>query len=226
MNFENKLNLGTGCYTASEIAHILQLPSYKVHTWMNKYWDGNLGKEFGEKYSWTIDNSRAVSFHTLVEFYVMMQLSEAGVKPKEVLKAHSLLSHQFNTAFPFAQKALLEGMQTDGKKVYLHFEDQILSLDGSQQLNLGLIKAFFKNLEFDGNEMASRFWPMGKDKSVVIDPERKFGHPIINGHNIYPEVLHSHIKAGDPKEYIALIFEITEKEVQDAIDYCQLNQAA
>ena len=220
MNFENKLDIGTGCYTASEIAHILQVPYHKVHTWMNKYWDGKLGKEFGEKYSWTVDNTRAVSFHTLVEFYVMMQLSEAGVKPKEVLKAHSILSKQFDTAFPFAQKTLLKGMQTDGKTVYLHFEDKILSLDGSQQLNLSLIKAFYKNLEFDGNEMASRFWPMGKNKSIVIDPERKFGHPIINGHNIYPEVLHGMFKAGDSIRFIAAIYEISTKQVKDAIQYC------
>lgn len=226
MNFENKLTIGIGCYTASEIAHILQLPYRKVHTWMNKYWDGKLGKEFGEKYSWKVDNSRAVSFHTLVEFYVMMQFSEAGVKPKEVLKAHAILSAKYNTAFPFAQKELLESIRTDGKIIYQDYDGQLVSLDGSEQFNLSLINQFFKNLEFDGNDMASRFWPMGMEKSVVIDPARKFGHPIINGHNIFPEVLHGHIMAGDPKEYIALIFELTEKEVQDAIDYCRLNKVA
>lgn len=221
MNFENTFDIGTGCYTASEIAHILQLPYHKVHTWMNKYWDGKLGKEFGEKYSWTVDKSRAVSFHTLVEFYVMMQLSEAGVKPKAVLEAHSYLSKKYNTAFPFAQKKLIQAIDTDGKTIFLNIGDDTLSLDGSHQFNLAIIKEFFKNLEFDGNEMASRFWPMGKDKSVVIDPERKFGHPIINGHNIYPEVLYGMNKAGDSIGFIAAIYELTVKQVEDAIQYCK-----
>lgn len=226
MNFENKLAIGKGCYTASEIAHILQLPYYKVHMWMVKYWDGKLGKEFETKYSWKVDNSRAVSFHTLVEFYVMMQLSEAGVKPKEVLKAHTKLANDYNTAFPFAQKALLEGIQTDGSTIYLKMGDNILSLDGSNQLNLDIIKDFFKKLDFDDEDVASRFWPMGKDHSIVVDPERKFGHAILNGHNIYPEVLCRHIDAGDPEDYVALIYELTAKEVKDAVEYCRRNQAA
>lgn len=226
MIFENRIDIGTGCYTASEIAHILQIPYRKVHTWMVTYWDGKLGKEFGSQYSWIVDNSRAVSFHTMVEFYVMMQLGEAGVKPKEVLKAHSQLATQYNTAFPFAQKKLLDGIKTDGKSIFLTLGDITLSLDGSNQLNLNIIKQFFKKLDFDGDEIASRFWPMGKDSAVVIDPKRKFGHPIIDGHNIYPEVLYGHIKAGDPVDYIALIYEIPEKSVRDAMDYCLLPKAA
>lgn len=226
MNFENQLAIGKGCYTSSEIAHILQIPYHKVHTWMVKYWDGKLGKEFETKYSWKVDNSRAVSFHTLVEFYVMMQLSEAGVKPKEVLKAHSKLAHKYDTAFPFARKSLLEGMNTDGKTIYLTLGEDTLSLDGSDQFNLTIIRTFFKKLDFDGQEVASRFWPMGKNKSIVIDPERKFGHAILNGHNIYPEVLCRHIDAGDPEDYVAAIYELTKKEVKDALAYCRLNQAA
>lgn len=226
LNFENKLALGTGCYTATDIAQILKMPYQKVNRWMVQYWDGKLGKEFGARYSWTVDKSRAVSFHTLIEFYVMMQLSETGVKPKEVLTAHSQLAHQYQTAFPFAQKKLIDSINTDGGKIYLSLGDVTISLDGSNQLNLSIIKAFFKNLDFDSDEIASRFWPMGRESSILIDPARKFGHPIISGHNIYPEVLHNHVKAGDPIAYIALIYEISEKEVQDAIDYCLAKPAA
>ncbi|MEQ8422681.1 MAG: DUF433 domain-containing protein, partial [Arenibacter algicola] len=82
MNFENKPKIGSGIYTASEIAIILRVPYRKVYTWMNKYWDGRIGKEFGSKYSWDINGKRAVSFHTFIEFYVMMRFSEAGVKPR------------------------------------------------------------------------------------------------------------------------------------------------
>lgn len=220
MEFENKFDIGTGCYTAADIAKILQLKYDKVHRWMVVYWDGKLGKDLGRNYSWQVDNSKAVSFHTLVEFYVMMQLSEAGVKPKEVLKAHSFLSDRFNTAFPFAQKQLLSGIKTDGKKICLHFDGGIIDLDGSGQFNLHFIEAFLKNLDFDGNEIATRFWPMGRKSSVVVDPERKFGHPIIDGHNIYPEVLYGMNKAGDAPEFIAALYDIPTKAVKDAIAYC------
>ena len=220
MEFENKFDIGTGCYTASDIAKILQLPYSKVHRWMVVYWDGKLGKELGQNYSWQVDKSKAVSFHTLIEFYVMWQLSEAGVKPKEVLKAHKFLSEKFNTPFPFARKQLLEGINTDGKRIYLHYNGGTIDLDGTGQFNLAFIRSFFKNLDFDSNEIASRFWPMGRKSSIVVDPERKFGHPIIDGHNIYPEVLFGMNKASDAPEFIAALYDIPPKAIKDAIAYC------
>jgi hypothetical protein len=46
MEFENQLKLGIGIYTPSEIAKILRLPYHKVLRWIDKYWDGELGKEY------------------------------------------------------------------------------------------------------------------------------------------------------------------------------------
>jgi len=221
ITFENIPKIGSGIYTTADVAWILGVTYPRAHRWITKYWDGDLGKEFEQQYSWQTDESRAVSFHTVVEFYVMIQLSEKGVKTKEILKAHRELSHIYRTAFPFAMKEVLEELQTDGKVVYWKKGEHIVTLNGSQQFNLSFIHLFFKKLEFDGDNMVSRLWPMGKDNSIVIDPERKFGHPIIVGRNIYPETIFNHYKAGDPPSYIAHIYKITEKEVADAITFCK-----
>lgn len=220
MKFENQIDIGSGFYTVSDLSQILRIPYQKIHRWVNVYWDGKLGKEFGQNYSWTVDNSKAVSFHTLVEFYVMVLFSEAGVKPKEVLKAHLVLSQQYKTAFPFAQRSVLNGIHTDGKRIFLSNGEDTISLDGTNQFNLSIIRTFFKNLDFDGNELAKKFWPMGKSSSIVIDPERKFGHPILNGFNIYPEVIYGMYKAGDSKQLISAIYHIPLQMVDDAIDFC------
>ncbi len=222
MNFENNLKIGIGIYTPSEIARILRIPAYKVNRWINKYWDGRFGKSFNQKYSWSINNSKAVSFHTLIEFAVMMQFAEAGVKTSIVLKAHQELSVFFNTAFPFATKEVIEQIQTDGKRIFLENNKSIISLDGNKQFNLYFIKMFFKNIDFNEDNLAYRLWPLGKEKSILIDPERKFGHPVINGFNIYPETIFNLFKAGETKEYIAYLYDITTKQIQDAIDYCSV----
>lgn len=221
MDFENKPQLGIGIYTPPEIAQILRLPYSKVHRWIDKYWDGELGKEFETRYSWYTDGSRAVSFHTLVELYVMVQFAEAGVKTRKVLEAHKELSRWFDTAFPFAKKEVLEGLRTDGAQIYIQRGEDTITLNGTRQLNLELIELFFKNLDFDSNQLATRLWPMGKKKSILIDPQRKFGHPVIGGKNIYPQTIYGMYNAGEPKDYIAYLYELTNKEVQDAIDYCE-----
>jgi len=219
MIFENKPQLGLGIYTPAEIAQILRLPYYKVNRWIDKYWDGELGQEFEKSYSWKTENSKAVSFHTLVEFYVMMQFADAGVKTRKVLEAHKELSQNFNTSFPFALKEVLDGINTDGKRIFFSLNDNTLTLDGTKQLNLGFIKVFFKKLDFDANNLASKLWPLGKEKSILIDPSRKFGHPVMEMKNIYPETIYGHFKAGDPIEYISYVYELTEKEVRDAIEF-------
>ncbi|WP_238719021.1 DUF433 domain-containing protein [Pelagihabitans pacificus] len=221
MNFENRPKIGNGIYTASEIARILRIPYRSVYIWMNRYWDGKIGKEFGSKYSWDINGKRAVSFHTFIEFYVMMRFSEAGVKPKQVLEAHSELAKMYTTAFPFARREVLKGIKSDGKHIFLKNKHGIIELNGTKQFNLDLIEIFFVNLEFDKDNLASRFWPIGKEKSILVDPKRRFGRPVIEGKNINPEIIFNHHKAGDPIPYIAHVYQISEKQVNHAIEYCE-----
>ncbi|WP_417889157.1 DUF433 domain-containing protein [Xanthomarina gelatinilytica] len=225
MNFENEPKLGIGIYTASEIAQILRVPYGKVYTWMHRYWDGKLGAKYEEKYSWQMDGTRAVSFHTFIEFYVMMRFSESGVKPQQVLQAHSELSQMYDTAFPFAKKEVLDSISTDGKNIFFDIDGVNLTLNGTKQFNLDIIRIFFVNLDFGDNDLASRYWPLGKEKRILIDPKRKFGHPVLVKQNIYPETLYNHYIAGDPIPYLSHIYQVSEQEVKDAIEYCTKDAA-
>ena len=217
--FENHLQLGNGVFTTQEIAQILRVPYYKVSKWITQYWDGELGKCYEQQYSWSVGNTRAVGFHTLIEFYVMMQFAEAGVKIRQVLNAHKELSIKYKTNFPFAKKEVLDNISTDGLKIYLKINGDTITLDGSKQLNLDFIKVFFKNLDFDNDMLASRFWPMGKEHKVVCDPHRKFGQPVLDGTSIQSEAIYRMYLAKEPISFIASIYEIPLKSVKDAIAF-------
>ncbi|HLN94438.1 MAG TPA: DUF433 domain-containing protein [Flavobacterium sp.] len=217
--FENHLQLGNGVFTTQEIAHILRVPYPKVRTWIKEYWDGELGKVYEKNYSWKVGNSTAVGFHTLIEFYVMMQLAEAGVKTRSVLAAHKELAEKFGTTFPFAKKEVLDNISTDGLKIYLRIGSDTITLDGSKQLNLDFIKVFFRNLDFDNDMLAARFWPLGKKHTVVVDPHRKFGQPIVDGTSIQSEAIYRMYLAHEPLSFIAEVYEISVKSVKDAIEF-------
>lgn len=221
MNFENKLELGLGAYSISEVARILGLSYNKVFRWLKKYWDGELGLEYKSQYSWISGDSQLMSFHTLVEFYVMMTFSDSGVKTREVLNAHKELSRLYNSPFPFAHRAVSRNMHTDGRKIFLATNKGIITLDGTNQLNLQLLKLFFKKMEFDSEDLASRFWPLGKDKNIVVDPDHKLGHPVINGTNIFPQVIYNHHLADESPEYISFLYDISINSVLDSIEYCK-----
>ena len=87
--------------------------------------------------------------------------------------------------------------------------------------NLDFIRVFFRNIDFDNELIASRFWPLGKDRNIVVDPMRQFGHPVIGSTNIYPETLFNLYKAGEPLEFIAFTYEIDLDHVRDAIEFCK-----
>jgi uncharacterized protein (DUF433 family) len=219
---ENKPELGYGIYTTPDIAQILRLPYGKVHRWIKDYWDNNFAKEVNSRYSWTDGKAIAISFHTLVEIFTFYQFTHAGVTVDKIITSHKILSKKFDTPFPFATSDVLINISTDGKRIYfLENGKDIISLDASHQLNLDLVRQYFKKIEFDGGSLAVRLWPIGKDKSVVVDPSHQFGQAVIKGTNISPETLFELHEAGEPDDFIASLYGVSNKQVQDALDYCR-----
>jgi hypothetical protein len=113
--FENKPQIGQGIYTLRDAATILHLPYAKVHRYVTKYWDGQLGEEFQSQYSWMIEGSRAVSFHTVVELYVMRK-KPSGSPP--------FVSHRsFPFCCPASPEAGLNSYQIKNKpRTSTHFK--------------------------------------------------------------------------------------------------------
>lgn len=223
MKFENKAEIGNGIYTLPDLASILNLDYRKIRRLLIEYWDKRLTNDFIDKYSWSIGKHRAVSFHTLVEFYIFYQLKESGVSTQNILKAHKELSLGYNTPFPFAQSHILDGLNCFGKRIVFEIDkDLIIDLDSTKQLNLKFIKEFMSKLEFDNNSLAKRLYPMGKKNSVVVDPKHQFGQPTIKGTNLFPETIYKLYLNKESKKFIASSYDLSLKQVNDAIEFCKL----
>lgn len=211
-----------GIYTLPDIALILGLSYSKVNRWVKDFWDNKLAKNYDYKYSWSVDLTKAVNFYTLIEIYIFYRLYEAGVKPRRILEAHQVLAEQFSTSYPFATKDIIDHLKTDGKQVlFMQNDGSILTLEITRQFKLEYIKQFFKNLDFDKDSLATRFWPLGRGRSIVCDPHHQFGHPVITGTNITVETLSQMNKAGEPVKFIADLYGINENQILDAIEFCK-----
>lgn len=222
MNFESKLELGSGIYTSQEISKILRLPSTKINRWINRVWDEKFGDLLNFKYAWSVKSSKAVNFHTLIELYTFYILNQSGVQTKKIIDAHNILAEEYSTPFPFANANIIGHIQTDGKHIYFIAENKsIITLNATQQFNLSLISIFFKKIEFDHNSLATRLWPLGKDRSIICDPHNQFGHPVIENTNTYPEMLNELYLVGEPIPFIASLYNVQENQVEDAIEFCR-----
>jgi len=210
--------LGAGIYTIPDISNLLSIPKFKVRRYLNEYWNERSGKKlFNETYSWSADNKmKAVNFYTLIELYTCFHLQELGVTPKEILKSRAAMMKDLKIPYPFASEVLL----TNGKKIWFEFKDSIVKADGSKQTDfVEFIREFAGKIEFNSNKIAEKFWPAGKQSDVVINPHNQFGQPVLNGTNINAEVIFSMYESGEPVDAIGILYDLTKKQVNDAISF-------
>ncbi|MEP7373370.1 MAG: DUF433 domain-containing protein [Chitinophagaceae bacterium] len=220
----NKQQLGTGIYTIPDISKLLGLPQAKVRHYLNEYWDERLGKKlFNETYSWSTGNNiKAVNFYTLIELYTCFHLQELGVSTRQILKSRTAIAKDLQMPYPFASAKLL----SDGKKIWFEFKDSIVKADGSKQTDfVEFIRKFANKIEFSSSKVAEKFWPAGRQSDVVVNPHHQFGQPVLNGTNINAEVIFSMYESGEPVESLGILYDLTPKQVNDAISFYKKSAA-
>lgn len=214
----HKNELGYGIYTIPDISCLLKIDRRKVTRYISDYLDDNIGKKlFSDTFSWSVNKrNKAVNFYVLIELFTFFKLQELGVTAKTILKARKSISKDLDIDYPFASSRLL----TDGKKIWYRFQDDIINADGTSQTNfVQIIESFSSKVDFLENSLAKRFWPFGKENSIVVDPHHQFGQPVVKGTNINAEVLYSMYRSGEPTSALAVLYDLTEKEVCDAINF-------
>ena len=219
---KNHIELGNGIYTVPDLALILQLPPFKVRRWLTDFYDQRLGGNKG-RYSWGEGKDKATNFLTLIEFYIFYMLREQKISAGKILEAHKHMSKELKTPYPFASYKLL----VNNKDIlYEVSADTWVHADRSNQIIIhNLIVEFFKKLDFSDNARAKRFWPLGKEHSVVVDPHHQFGQPVINGTNINAATIYSMYQSGESLSTIGILYDITEAQVNDAIAFCKRKAA-
>lgn len=215
------VDIGTGIYSVPEAARILNLPTQKVAQWIRRYWELDFLEDFEREegnYTEGAGRDRLFNFYTLIELIAVSTFRKLGVSFKQIKKAHRISAQIFKTKYPFAK----EGFMTDGKKIF-HNLDKVSSiiLDEKKQLEFRkLIEPFCEKIDFDElTGIAERYWPLGRNHEVVVDPKHRFGEPTIKGTNISASVINSLIQAGEPIKFIADEYQITEDAVRDAIKF-------
>jgi len=216
VKLHNKPMLGMGIYTPPDISLILKVPQSRIRWFIKEVWDNRFGQRvFGERYSWDMDNHKAVNFLVLAEFEVVLQLRRSGLSTRRILRAREAIALDLKQPYPFATSTLL----FHPRKIWYKLEEMAINADESHQLNfLSFVEKYCKRIDFTAN-LASRIWPNGRGKSIVVDPHHQFGQPVINGTNIMAETIYVMHEAGEPISRLSQLYEVSEKKIQDAIDF-------
>ena len=209
--------LGIGLYSIPDMARILKLNPPFVRRWLNEYW-GNRFKVGKKHFSvWGTGRGRAVHFYTLIEFYVFYQLRKQGLSAQSIAKSHEIIANELSTQFPFATSTIL----TDGRKILYKIDDNtIINADRTRRLNfVTIIEDFCRQMDFGKDQLAVRYWPLGKEKNIIVDPHYQLGQPIIKNTNILAETLYRMCEAGEKVNFVATLYNVSANDVNASIEF-------
>ena len=211
--------ISEGIYTAADISRIFKIPYPKVKYWFRYYIRNKLLHTIGYRYYFPIKDTIAVNFLSLIEMYVFYKLKERDIKTSNIIKMHTQMSKYLNTPYPFA----LEDFYVSGKTIYFGRINSLIEASDTHQAFIpGFINQFVEKVTFDDKRLAKKFYPLGKDKSVVLNPENQCGQPTIDGTNILTATLFEYYRGNESIETIAKLFDLSEENVKDAIEFHQV----
>jgi uncharacterized protein (DUF433 family) len=96
-------------------------------------------------------------------------------------------------------------------------DQALLNLVTQQREFSRIVQDFLKELQFSGNDIV--WWPLGKEKQIVIDPRRNFGQPTVAKSGVPAITLARSVRANSSVDVVARWYEVQREEVGDAVEF-------
>jgi uncharacterized protein (DUF433 family)/DNA-binding transcriptional MerR regulator len=220
--------LGVGLYTLADAARFLGVPRQTLRRWRESYTfdKGGISELLLGEESSELAHRGLLPLADLVELKLIRLFRNAGLSMREIRKVAERAAGEFGTHHPFATKRF----KTVGKRIYAEMEEQQRAVRQPQRSHQQVPEKqvifdevampFFKHLDYAGDEVV-KYWPLGKDRRVVLDARRAFGKPIDDEFGVPTLVLYSTYRAGESIESVTNWYEVSEEAVTAAIEYEQ-----
>jgi uncharacterized protein (DUF433 family) len=160
------------------------------------------------------------SFLDLIDLLFVKRFLEHGHSLQSVRKALDEAATILDTNH-FARRSFF----TDGRNIYLEVRehgDAILQLlSGGQWTIAPIIQQLAEQIEFDDpSGIARRWYPMGADGLVVLDPTVSFGRPTIVGRSVATaNVSDLYLAEGRNVDRVSSWLNLTSVQVHAAVDF-------
>jgi len=218
--------LGQGVYSVQEAARITHVPAPRIRRWLAGYTFKSGGTVRSSPPLWqrqiVSDDSVALSFRDLLEIRFVDAFLRHGVRLPVIRTAAEKAAEIIGDSHPFSTKQF----KTDGRSIFAEIvqtsgEQSLLDLTKSQYAFKSVMEPFlFEGLEFpESGNQPLRWWPLGQDHRVVIDPERSFGQPIVAPESVPTAVLAHAFRAEGSIDAVAQWYEVDPRSVRDAVDF-------
>ncbi|HBS29583.1 MAG TPA: DUF433 domain-containing protein [Phycisphaerales bacterium] len=184
-------SLGVGIYSIGEASRLTGVSHRRVSGWVRGY--STIGRAetsplVGSDLARS-DRTVELSFADLLEVRFVSTLRDRGLSMTRIRRASERAAEILQCRHPFITHEFL----TDGRTLFLEVAGELgdadlVDLAESQQVFRTLVRPHLEGVEFDGGN-PRRWWPLGKARRVVIDPDRSFGRPITRDSGVPTQVI-------------------------------------
>ncbi len=203
-------------YSFAEADRIARVTPNTSRRWLKGYsfWYGG-ERRVMPPVTWTSDTKDAVSFVDLVEVATIDKLRKKGFSFKQIRKINAAARLYLRTSRPL----VTETFKVKGRDIFVDDGFGVLvnvGYEAGMQAWDEILDPFLDTVEYEG-EIVRRWWPLGKDVAVLIDPDYGFGLPVIAGTGIRTEIIAERKRAGDSTDEITYDFGVTPEQIHDAL---------
>lgn len=227
MNETNVTYLNVGIYTVSEASVLTGVSRDCIRRWLRGYRSAQRGRKYSPLWKPqlpALDGKAALGFFDLIEVKFVGAFLDQGVSWPMMHKVRERAAELYpEVSHPFCTRQFV----TDGRQIFVDLHNEtgdasLLEISTRQHVFTEITRPFLKQLEFKGGRVLERWWPMGTDRQIVVDPRKNFGQPTISLAGVPTKVLAESFKANGSAEAVARWYEIAPRAVKEAVEYERL----
>jgi hypothetical protein len=225
--------IGRGVYSLPEAALLTRIPSKRIRRWMEGYSYVADGKRHKSPPAVTSSIGRyagplSLTFQDLIEVRFLDRFVAHGVSWKTIRIAAHRAKDLLSLSHPFSSRLF----KTDGRDILAEVArpggtPELLNLVNNQwELERIVQPMLYAGLDFNDFDEPALWWPLGKSKEVVIDPERSFGAPIVNEGSVRTSILATSAVVDGSQRMASMIYRVTPRAVKHAVAFEKSLRAA
>lgn len=218
--------IGKGVYTLAEAARLARVPASSIRRWTSGYEYKLRGERRTSPPVVMSDRkgdstSPVVTFADLIEVRFLHAFRKHGVDWKAIRIAAHRARELLGRHHPFSTRLF----KTDGRTILTELypaakDPALLDLVRNQfEFDRIISPMLYEGLEFNQLDVPARWWPLGQDRHVVVDPLRGFGAPLIAEASVPTSILARAVAVEGSIKLVAAWYEVSEDAVRSAVQF-------
>jgi uncharacterized protein (DUF433 family) len=212
-------------YSYAEVDRIVRVRPGTSRRWLKGYhfWYDTQRHEM-PPVTPTAETKEAASFVDLMEVAAIGELRKKGFSFKRIRRINSYCRLYLKEPRPL----VTQKFKVAGLDIFLDVDFDVLVDVGREAGMLAwreVLRPFLEDVEYE-NDLARRWWPLGREHMVVVDPDYGFGLPVVEGTGVRTEIIADRHRAGDTTDEIAYDFDVTPRQINDALRWEMPKKAA